>query len=41
MVRRVFAYALTSLAIALGLGAIVYFGVVYAVGNATIPARPA
>jgi hypothetical protein len=33
VVRRVFAYALTSLAIALGLGAIVYFGVVYAVGN--------
>ena len=33
VVRRVFAYALTSLTIALGLGAIVYFGVVYALGN--------
>lgn len=33
VVRRVFAYALTSLAIALGLGAVVYFGVVYALGN--------
>lgn len=33
VVRRVFAYALTSLTIALGLGAVVYFGVVYALGN--------
>lgn len=33
VVRRVFAYALTSLTIALSLGAVVYFGVVYALGN--------
>ena len=33
VVRRVFAYALTSLTIAMALGAVVYFGVVYALGN--------